>query len=63
MSASIIERTPDGQQERCCSFCGRPKSQVNVLIGSSIMQRAICDGCVEAANILMKNDDAEGGAQ
>ncbi|CAM8658154.1 Zinc finger, ClpX C4-type [Comamonadaceae bacterium] len=62
MSASIIEWTQAAQPEQCCSFCGSPKGQVNILIGSSLMQRAICDGCVKAAIELMKNDDAQGGA-
>lgn len=42
------------QQEIKCSFCGRDKSETNVLIAG--MQGHICDTCIEQAQQIIKQE-------
>jgi len=37
-----------------CSFCGKPKREVNILISG--MSGFICDTCVEQANVIVKEE-------
>lgn len=37
-----------------CSFCGRPKREVNILISG--MSGFICDNCIEQANVIVKEE-------
>jgi len=41
------------KQENYCSFCGRPQSEVLVLIAGP-NDTFICDRCVEACNVIIK---------
>lgn len=45
------------QQEIKCSFCGRDKSETNVLIAG--MQGHICDTCIEQAQQIIKQETGE----
>lgn len=50
-------RTPESQ----CSFCGRPKSQVQILIEGG--NACICDACTEQAMTIIKEELSGGTAQ
>lgn len=49
MSSNVIPMHPPKQQERKCSFCGKPESQVKALIGNADETKHICNECVAAA--------------
>ena len=44
------------KQENSCSFCGRPESQVNLLISG--MNGFICDECVGRAHQMLTEEMA-----
>ena len=54
------------KKETTCSFCGRPRSQVKILIAG--ISGHICDGCITQAQSIIKeelvdkNGDLENGA-
>ncbi len=51
--------------QACCGFCGRPHSQVPVMIPSPVGDCLICSDCVEQINTLLadynKTQEAEAG--
>ena len=44
------------QQEPKCSFCGRKKSEVSVLL-AGYGGAHICDACVEQAEVIIKEEN------
>ena len=54
---SILLTTIDMEHEISCSFCGRKKSEVNILIAG--ITGHICDNCVDQAENIVKEEMAE----
>lgn len=49
------------KKETTCSFCGRPRSQVRMLIAG--ISGHICDGCISQAQSIIKEELTESPAQ
>ena len=47
----------DKNNERRCSFCGKPQSQVKKLINGNGLY--ICDECVQLCNEILKEDQSK----
>lgn len=47
--SNVIPMNPPKQQERKCSFCSKPESQVKSLVGNSEGTRHICNECITKA--------------
>ena len=45
------------KEEITCSFCGRSKSEVNIIIGG--LTGHICDNCVDQANAILEDEHGE----
>ncbi len=45
------------KEEITCSFCGRSKSEVNIIIGG--LTGHICDNCVDQANTILEDEHGE----
>ena len=50
----------DKNNERRCSFCGKPQSQVKKLINGNGLY--ICDECVQLCNEILKEDQSKRGS-